>query len=701
MAGAYTGSSKDDTPSLRIDANTTTSYFAGVGSLEKNATGTVWATAIPITAWHLITAGHAVDADHDGVIDIAPANLRFHLNVGGNSTSIMNISDIALHPDFTGFNNPTLNDDVAILTLSSPIPAGVPIYPILRRPMRQGDVLTLVGYGSSGWGNLGLNPTYGPTRLYIKRAGQNTADLAFLDDEDLLYPEVYVFDFDGSDSTTNSLGGLTLGDAIETTLGPGDSGGPAFIYENGQYQLAGIDTFIARFTASVAAPPLFGSAGGGVMTFPLGQWIAAQTGLSWNVNVLKLNVQGDPAYVRPGQTVVVDMDVLNLAQRVTGVQAFMNFSSTHFSTAANDVSVAAGGGVWDQLIYSFYNTAGDLDVAVGVELENTQGTQADGTTAIFTLKATGEGTTQLVFRPDVDPDPGLVGTTILSDELSQTLLPVKVNSQSIVIDGTAPVVQTLAAYQNGTQLTSTSTATQGTVEITVTATDNLAGISQPPTVSVAVAGNTAESATYTGESPTGEFHYTWTISAATPNGQAVVSVSGLSDRAGNTAATVTTEFNVNKNQLSGTVQFKTFSSASYGFTRDVAFVATNAQGAVLKEWTVAVVFANTPGTQTASGTFGPLLEAPVNGLARLSAKTNWHLRARQDIALSSDGQGTSSFTLLGGDINGSNSVNVLDYSLLKSAWGISPSGDINGDGITGTVDYAIMKSNWFKIGTAP
>jgi hypothetical protein len=36
-------------------------------------------------------------------------------------------SSVTVHADYTGFNSPTTDDDLAILTLSSPLPAGVTI----------------------------------------------------------------------------------------------------------------------------------------------------------------------------------------------------------------------------------------------------------------------------------------------------------------------------------------------------------------------------------------------------------------------------------------------------------------------------------------------------------------------------------------------------------------------------------------------
>jgi hypothetical protein len=178
-------------------------------------------------------------------------------------------------------------------------------------------------------------------------------------------------------------------------------------------------------------------------------------------------------YVKPAETVVVDLDVANLQQSVTALQAMLNFSSTYFKSNVSGVGapiiVPGGGGVWDQLIYNVWTTGGDLDVVVGVHLDPANpgvGTQVDATTAIITLTPTGtEGTTKVVFRPDADSDPGLTMSTYLSDTAAQPVWPSKVDSVNITIDGTAPVITCPSDY-------STSVATQS---IAASAADPISG----------------------------------------------------------------------------------------------------------------------------------------------------------------------------------------------------------------------------------
>ena len=109
-------------------------------------------------------------------------------------------------------------------------------------------------------------------------------------------------------------------------------------------------------------------------------------------NLLVLDVEDTSLYVKPTEPVVIDMDVLNLLQPVTGCQAVLNFDSTYFGTGGGDLNIVAGGGDWSELIYTSWTVDGDLDVAVGVTFSNTLiGTQADNTTAVITLDPISEG----------------------------------------------------------------------------------------------------------------------------------------------------------------------------------------------------------------------------------------------------------------------------------------------------------------------
>ena len=55
--------------------------------------------------------------------------------------------------------------------------------------------------------------------------------------------------------------------------------------------------------------------------------------------------------------------------------------------------------------------------------------------------------------------------------------------------------------------------------------------------------------------------------------------------------------------------------------------------------------------------------------------------------------------LRGGDLNGSNAINILDFSVLKIHWySTDPDADIDGSGSVSLNDFTIMKTNWFNKG---
>jgi len=432
---------------------------------------------------------------------------------------------------------------------------------------------------------------------------------------------------------------------------------------------------------------------------------ASATGDTLTINVI--NTLSGALYVQPGKTLVANLDVSDLRQKVKACQAILGYSSTYLTAAAG--CVVPGSPPWNELIYNSWDVGagvpGEIDTAVGVYVESNpaEGTDADGTVAKITLTAgSTEGITQLVFRPDVDPGGPMVECTFLSDMNANPVWPTKVDSQPIVIDGTKPTISVVSAKQGGVELIGGPNAVQGVVNIQVTASDALAGLDGHPVVTVTPNGGSPETATFVNESPTGTFNYTWQVTASTPNGTATINAS-VSDKAGNTAEATPKTFNVNKNQITGTVSFGTLSDASYSCSRVVTFVATDGSGTVLATWTPTLSFVNSFGTASAGYT---LTDVP-DGTTGLSAKTAWSLRNKLSVSLGGNGQAenvnfTGTEKLLGGDLNESNSINILDYTKLKVKWYKTgeegaPS-DINGDGTVNTADYDIMKSNWFKVG---
>ena len=191
-------------------------------------------------------------------------------------------------------------------------------------------------------------------------------------------------------------------------------------------------------------------------------------------DILILDVDNDYLFVRPNASIVIDMDVRNLSQKVNGCQAMFGYNSEYFRASPGCI-VPGGGGVWDELIYNSWDVnrgiPGEIDTAIGVWAHGTVGTDADGTVASIRLTARGvEGRTSLVFRPDAPADD--TKQTFLAGITGETVWPLKLDSQTIVIDGTTPEMNNLT----------TTMATPCLVEISVYAIDRLAGLVEAPTV---------------------------------------------------------------------------------------------------------------------------------------------------------------------------------------------------------------------------
>ena len=197
------------------------------------------------------------------------------------------------------------------------------------------------------------------------------------------------------------------------------------------------------------------------------------------------------------------------------------------------------------------------------------------------------------------------------------------------------------------------------------------------------------------------YHYQVTVLATTTNGSHTITVTAEDDL-GNTSTDATKAICVDKNQITGQVELQGFTGTGTvpTHTRVVTFVATGSVSP--KTWNLTL-------TNVSGDVFNYTLTEVPDGTTHLSAKTAWSLRSNVAVALV-DGQATADFTgtgsgtpfggmLRGGDINGTNGVNILDYAVLKLNWLTSNAvADINGNGGVGITDYSIMKDNWFKAG---
>ena len=303
-----------DTPAARVDPNVATSVFSGVVSINIRYSSingqpqSFICSGTLVSRRHVITAGHCIDTDGQGhKVDISvPGNdvrVVFNATASAPGNAVVTASAVSMHPNFQGFGNCPLgvssfcvNDDIAVITLGQDAPASARTYPIYAGIVGiPGTQVTLAGYGTSGDGINGF--TIGPN-FRIKRSGGNVLDLFEGDDEQFSgfdpngflrgggIQEVWYADFDG----TNSSGALMnsactffgvctpqLANGIETNMGGGDQGGPAFVTDGlGDLLLIGHSTFgFSGFGEE--NPGAFGALFGGMLLEPYLDYLYSAT----------------------------------------------------------------------------------------------------------------------------------------------------------------------------------------------------------------------------------------------------------------------------------------------------------------------------------------------------------------------------------------------------------------------------------------
>jgi hypothetical protein len=248
-SGMMAGSSVvgTDTPADRV-----TTSFSGVGTL-KGCTGTALDTGTSGT-W-VLTAAHVIGSS---------TSVTVYFTSGGTTYSYTT-SHIFVHEDYA---SATGDYDVALVYIPEGINAAIEKYSLYNpSPLSLvGDTVDLVGYGYSGYGDLGMNSSlYG----HAYRWGQNVVDQAALLNTGSGVTECafYIMDFDAP-GTYGSVGG-SLGNDIETTFCTGDSGGPLLVYSGGEYLVAGVNTLVS----STVDMGKFGTYAYSISTYSVQGWI--------------------------------------------------------------------------------------------------------------------------------------------------------------------------------------------------------------------------------------------------------------------------------------------------------------------------------------------------------------------------------------------------------------------------------------------
>jgi hypothetical protein len=184
----------------------------------------------------ILTAGHCV-SDNSNTVVWSSFTARFR-NANGTFTEV-NGTGFAVQSNYSG--NVLEEQDVAVLTLSSPAPAGARGYSLFTgNPLVQ---YTAAGYGRTGTGLTGDNNTANNqfSAVNVLRAGQNRFNTTGRDDQTFAssansnfagYGGILLSDFDDIDGSGDSfscfLGFCETGFGLnEVGIGRGDSGSAA------------------------------------------------------------------------------------------------------------------------------------------------------------------------------------------------------------------------------------------------------------------------------------------------------------------------------------------------------------------------------------------------------------------------------------------------------------------------------------------
>ncbi len=247
--------------------------YSGVAKLSFGGTGC--SGALMSDGLHVLTAAHCVAPN--GVFSFSSGTAQFAVTPGANvytgTLDSVAMASVLVHPGWTG-DFYGVGNDLAIVTLASPAPAGAARYSLYTGTADVGGVAVKSGWGLTGTGTTGST---GPLEW---RVGQNRWDTTIDATGLSASTKILVYDFDDGTFAHDLMWHFGFFDnglgSLEVMAAPGDSGGPSFIGG----QIAGIASFRYSYGSSFgdidnAINSSFGEMGGDTRVSSYAAWISA------------------------------------------------------------------------------------------------------------------------------------------------------------------------------------------------------------------------------------------------------------------------------------------------------------------------------------------------------------------------------------------------------------------------------------------
>lgn len=299
--------------------------FIGTGSLLIDRT-------FILTAAHVVTNNNGTKLS--GSIDFVTSS--------GTQSIVYTDADVFIVNGYIPNNDNTIApNDVALIRINGVVPSGIQGYDIYRLHDEIGQTFTMVGYGQTGDGATGEVDGSSGT----KRVGTNTFEATDNITEGPAFFRNLAYDFDDGTSAENTftndygipstLGVFSGATLVETAVGAGDSGGPAFISTSSGLTIAGIvsggtDDGVFGSTGSYARVSAFARAIDLIVGTPVGNRVTT-------TNFAASPGAGNGSFSTPSVH-VYDSTVTNPNEPVADFQAYSPAFTGGLTLAMGDVN---------------------------------------------------------------------------------------------------------------------------------------------------------------------------------------------------------------------------------------------------------------------------------------------------------------------------------------------------------------------------